>query len=74
MTIKVIFQDGVQQNIVTSRFLLQTTTGNRCLYLVSFYTPSLNISFKFECIFVNMMIDAQLYFHNNECEVIEAIY
>ena len=74
MTIKVVFQDGVQKTIATSYILLQTTTGNRCLYPVSFYTPSLNISFKFECIFVNMMIDAQLYFHNNECEVIEAIY
>jgi len=63
-----------KQSIATSKIFLQITTGNGCLYLVSFYTPSLNISFKFECIFVNMMIDAQLYFHNNECEVIEAIY
>ena len=73
MTIKAIFQDGVK-NIVTSRVLLQTTTGYKYLYPVLFSTPSLNISFRFECIFANMMIDAQLYFHNNECEVIEAIY
>jgi len=52
---------------------LQQITGD-ATYLIRFYIPSLNIPFEYECIFVNMMIDAQLYFHNKECEVIEAVY